>query len=198
MRLLTLCFYCFIIIGCGSSYQNDNSSVMIADGVTFQLISKVPFKHGLRMSQSASVTYQEDSHDLLFQTEVIQDGLTMVGLTPTGTRLFTIQMQQGKIQANGLSAVVDDIKPDYLLADLQLSLWPSEDVGLSLSGAKLLQPSPLKRRLVRNNQTLISIDYSEVPAYKGTISFTHHQRGYSLHIEPVAIETALTQEQQHD
>lgn len=189
MRILILCSYCFFLISCNSSYRTDEQRVALAGGIYFHLIPQIPFENGLQLSQSASVTYQDQSHDLIFQTEILNDRLTMVGLTPTGTRLFTILLQQGQIDANGLSAMVDKIKPQYLLADLQLSLWPVNEVALALDGAEVIQTSALKRTIVRDGEAIVTIEYSETPAYHGRIHFRHHLRGYSLQIEPISVQS---------
>ncbi|AOE50984.1 hypothetical protein KS2013_2280 [Kangiella sediminilitoris] len=162
---------------------------MVAEEVGFSLLSSVPFEDGLRLTQSATAEYNNESHDLIFQTEIRQGNLAMVGLTPTGTRLFTIILKQGEITAEGLSAIVENIKPDYLLADLQLSLWPAAEIQQALSGGKIITAPSGQRLITRNNQPIIQIEYSQQPAYEGTIRFNHLERGYSLYIEPLSIET---------
>lgn len=192
MRLLITLFCACLIISCNSHYHSSEQRVVIAEQVSFELISQVPFTNGLNLTQSATATYQEQSHDLIFQTEIRQGQLAMVGLTPTGTRLFTIIMKDGDINAHGLSAMVDKIKPQYLLADLQLSLWPIQQVQQAIDGGQATQVSPSTRLIKRHGDTIISIEYSQRPAFRGTIHFTHHERGYSLHIEPLSVDIADT------
>jgi hypothetical protein len=163
--------------------------VTIANGVHFDLLSTIPYDTNLRLTQSASATYKDKSHDLIFQTEILQNKLVMVGLTPTGTRLFTIQMDQKTVSAEGVSAMVDKIKPEYLLADLQISLWPLEQIRSNLSNATITQSSPFERVVTNNKDLIISIKYSRANEhFKGTIDFNHHQRQYQIIIEPLQIE----------
>ncbi|WP_223669737.1 DUF3261 domain-containing protein [Kangiella shandongensis] len=195
MRVLICLLLCnALLIGCSSHYRSSQQRVFIAEQVSFELISQVPFSNGLNLTQSATATYQKQSHDLIFQTEIQRGQLAMVGLTPTGTRLFTIILQGGEINAHGLSAMVDKIKPQYLLADLQLSLWPIQQVQQAIKGGQARQVSTSKRVIQRNGETVISVEYSQQPAFHGIIHFTHHERGYSLHIEPLSVDIADTEQ----
>jgi len=188
MRLLNLILILLLLSGCLSKYQNSIEHVSVADTVNYTLLPTIPFSNGLTLTQSATVTYQDESHDLIFHTEITNRQLTMVGLSPTGTRLFTIVMQEGSVNAEGFSSLIDAIKPEYLLADLQLSLWPQDQLNQNLSGAVVKEPRPLTRNVVQANNTIITVHYSEAEYYKGDIQFTHHQRGYNLSLTPLAIE----------
>lgn len=188
MRLLNLTFILLLLTGCLSKYQNTIEHVSVADNVNYTLLPTIPFSNGLTLTQSATVTYQDESHDLIFHTEITNRQLTMVGLSPTGTRLFTIVMQEGSVNAEGFSSLLDSIKAEYLLADLQLSLWPQDQLNQNLSGAVVKEPRPLTRNVVQANNTIITVHYSEAEYYKGDIQFTHHQRGYNLSLTPLAIE----------
>ena len=188
MRLLNLILILLLLSGCLSKYQNSIEHVSVADTVNYTLLPTIPFSNGLTLTQSATVTYQDESHDLIFHTEITNRQLTMVGLSPTGTRLFTIMMQEGTVNAEGFSSMIDAIKPEYLLADLQLSLWPQEQINQNLSGANVEEVDSLTRSLVQNNDTIIIIRYSEEERFKGDIQFTHHQRGYNLSLTPLSIE----------
>ncbi len=187
MRNVVILLLCISIWGCNPSYISDQHRVQIAQDVQFQLIHKLPFEHGLQLLQSAQIDFQGQSRDLLFQTEVRDNRLTMVGLTATGTRLFSIEMNQNQIQARGLPSS-DELKPQYLLADMQLSLWPAELVAKALTGAEVNQINPLERVISHNQQSIIVIRYTEPVYYQGNIEFRHLERGYSLNIELLTIE----------
>ena len=192
MRNVLILFFSLFFFGCTSSYVSKQQTVTIAKGVQFQLIKEHPFENGIELLQSAQVNFKGESHDLLFQTEVTAQTLVMVGLSATGTRLFSIQLSGEQITASGLPTE-DGLKAEYLLADMQLSLWSVSALNQSLSGAQLIQVSPTRRVIVRNNNEIISIDYSHSELYKGQIHFQHLERGYSLLIEPLSII-----ETQHD
>lgn len=188
MRILALAISVFILSGCLSSYHSKHNSVFIAEGMSFELIPSVPFDNGLVLTQSATITYENESHDLIFQTEILKDRLTMVGLTPTGTRIFTIRMQQGFVDAKGFSSLVENIKPEYILADLQLSLWPLEELRGAIQRGTVSQPDKHLRNVDHQGMTVITIVYSDPVAYQGTIEFTHKERGYHLVLSPLSVE----------
>lgn len=101
-------------------------------------------------------------------------------------------MSAGQITASGLPTD-DGLKPEYMLADMQLSLWPASSIKQALSGAELVQPNTTQRLIMRGQKEVIRIEYSHPEFYKGQIHFQHLERGYSLLIEPLSIE-----ESQHD
>ncbi|GAA0208605.1 hypothetical protein GCM10009123_15080 [Kangiella japonica] len=189
LKVIPLLLLSSLLLGaCTSHYQGQNERVLIADNVEFELVSTIPFKNGLTLTQSATVTYNTETHDLIFHTEIRNRTLTMVGLTPTGTRLFTIVTKEGEIRAEGFSSIIESIKPQFLLADMQLSLWPMEQLQANISGAKYLEINALTRQMTTHNKALISIHYSEPDFLQGQIEFTHHQRGYTLSLTPIAVE----------
>lgn len=191
LRFIPLFLLITLLLGaCTSHYQGQNERVLIADSVEFKLLPTIPFKDGLILTQSATVTYDQETHDLIFHTEIRDRTLTMVGLSPTGTRLFTIVTQEGQVRAEGFSSIIESIKPEFLLADMQLSLWPMEQLQANISGAEYLEINAVNRLLKANNSTIISIHYSEPDHLTGQIEFTHQQRGYTLSLTPIAVEYA--------
>lgn len=192
MRLLKLTLLLSLISlllgACTSHYQGNNERVLIANNVDFDLLSTIPFKNGLTLTQSATVTYDKETHDLIFHTEIRNRTLTMVGLTPTGTRLFTIVTKEGNVRAEGFSSIIESIKPEFLLADMQLSLWPMEQLRANIDGAQYLETNALTRQMKVNNTDIISIHYSESEFLQARIEFTHHERGYTLSLTPIAVE----------
>lgn len=190
MRSFLILFLSILFWGCSSTYVSDRQTVSIAQDVDFQLITGHPFTNDFHLLQSAQVNYNNELHDLLFQTEVSEKQLVMVGLSATGTRLFSIQLTAGQITASGLPTD-DGLKPEYLLADMQLSLWPASSINHALSGAELVQPDATQRLIMRDQKEIIRIEYSHPEFYKGRIHFQHLERGYSLLIEPLSIEETL-------
>lgn len=187
MRNLVILLVCLSIFGCNPSYVSNQHKVQIAQDVQFQLIHKLPFEHGLQLLQSAQIDFQDQSRDLLFQTEVRDNRLIMVGLTATGTRLFSIEMNREQIVASGLPTN-NELKPQYLLADMQLSLWPAELVAQALTGAEVHYNNPLERVISHNQQPIVIIRYTEPVHYRGNIEFQHLERGYSLSIELLSLD----------
>jgi len=118
----------------------------------------------------------------------------MVGLTPTGTRLFTIIMHNGIIQADGLSALVEKIQPQYLLADLQISLWPEDSIKAAISAPDQLVANAFQRQIVVDDKAVITIKYDTQPYYQGNIDYHHHQRNYHISISPISISPILVED----
>lgn len=186
MRILITLLSLFLF-ACNPAYYSNKQGVQLANEVTFQLITDIPFDDGLSLLQTAQISFNDQNHDLLFKTEISSQRLVLVGLTPTGTRLFSIQMDEDQITAQGLPDS-EHIKPYYILADLQLSLWTTHLISSALDGATVLHQGPLQRIIMRNDQPIIMINYSNPVYYQGNIHFQHLERGYSLRIEPLSIE----------
>ena len=103
----------------------------------FQLQSPASFGKHYTATQLATINYQDQKHELLFQLEIDPQRLVLVGLTPSGTRLFTIINDHKGIQSEGFKAVVEKVKPEYLLADIQIALWPESRIRNAIQNDKV-------------------------------------------------------------
>ncbi|TQV87854.1 DUF3261 domain-containing protein [Aliikangiella coralliicola] len=196
-KLIILIIAITCLCSCVSRKLADKS-IDISAGVPFSLLTPASLGKQLALTQAAEISFDNNQHELLFQAEITSKKMVVVGLLASGTRLFTIEFDGEKITSEGISKVIEKIKPGYLIADIQLSLWPDKILREHLkqhsdcfkSGqCELLNSNEgNRRRFMKDGEEIISISYRGTPSYKHQLEFKHHLRGYGLKISPLAIE----------
>jgi uncharacterized protein DUF3261 len=183
---------------CGCVHTSGVSSVNIADELVFDLLPPASFGASLLLTQAATLEFGDESHELLFYTEVTQEHISLVGVLPNGTRLFSIIYDGHVIESDGNQDLLGKIAPQYFLADLQLAQWPFMQVAATLAGSNACFGSGecefaesldhLQRSLRRDGQTIIDVQYQEFPHYQGSTVYQHRERAYRLQVETLEIQ----------
>ncbi len=179
------------LTGC-ITQQVDTNGVQIAKGIDIKLMSPQSFAKSISLTQLAQFTVGEEKHELLFQTEITQDKIVIVGLMPSGTRLFSLVYDGVNIESEGYSQLIEKIKPKYLLADMQMSLWPIKKLRAHLNATSscfisdicFIEESAdgLIRKLTNQGNEIISIEYQNKVSYQGKLKFVHNFRGYQIEL----------------
>lgn len=156
--------------------------VTIADGVVMQLL--LP-DSPLSLTQKITATYQNSQHILIMQIEATPQQVVMAGLTPTGTRLFSLSFDGRSIDSWQSPLFRAPFDGSYVLADFELATLDMAMLRQSLPAdvtlAEDMQGHTLTRRL-HNQQGLEVIRIQ----YEGSLTrYCHLERAYCLLIEPL-------------
>jgi hypothetical protein len=76
--------------------------------------------------------------------------------------------------------------PKYILADLQMALWPEIPAADALQIRETQEP-PYVREVLRAGVPVVRVRYETMPAWQGRIDYHHLERGYRLSIHPLQI-----------
>jgi hypothetical protein len=112
-------------------------------------------------------------------------GLTVVGVSATGQRLFTASWDGANIKAERSPFVPQDLAPERVLADMQLALWPLESIRAALrgSGQEVTEPFPGVRRLRRGDRLIAEAHYAGTDPWNGRMWFANFEFDYALTID---------------
>lgn len=173
LLLLLLC-----LTGCLATRPVE--SVSVASGV--ELVLQLP-RQEISRTQTVVASYKGQQHLLLIQTEASPTRLVMAGLTPTGSRLFSVEFDGQTVQSWRSPLFNAPFDGRYLIADFELAQFPLEQLRPALSGPvqlrELQQDGVLRRELADlAGQSLIRIDYRG-----SSMNYCHLQRDYCLQIE---------------
>lgn len=123
-------------------------------------------------------------YTMLFQVEVDQQRLVLVGSSATGNSLFSVEYKQGALNSNVSPLLPAQLDPRYVLADFQLVFWPASAINQQLIGSDYrLVDHPLRRELWQAEELLIAIDYSEQNHWQGLVYFDNKRWDYRYTIE---------------
>jgi len=195
--IITLTFF-LGLTGCATKQLNKNR-IDITKNVDVELLSPQSFGEEISLSQLAEFSVGDNHHELLFQTEITKDKVVVVGLMPSGVRLFSIVYDGTEITSEGYSSLIEKIKPGYLLADMQLSLWPIDEIRNRFkyssecfrSNRCLIKDSTKERyrKLEIEGNEIVSIHYKMGELYRDEIFFYHKARDYSIKLTPLDVYT---------
>ena len=121
------------------------------------------------------------------QVEITNVQVNIVGLTPMGTRLFTIQWDGKEFQFSSLSEDRLPFEPKRILADIQMVLWPrlSKSEGVAVQES---DKAPFYRDIYVDGIKIIHIQYVSPQRGQGESTFHHIEQGYTIHTKMIQIE----------
>lgn len=179
-----------------SSLPREANVVFIDDRLAFHLLSPASFGEHVILTQLVNIRYTQQgeaqSQELLFYSEIGPEAVDVAGLLPDGTRLFSFRYDGNALHTEGRPEILGRLDPQYLLADMQIALWPYAEVRASLAqhndcfavSCELSESADqLRRELHVRDRELIDIRYQGLPHYGYTTHYQHHGRQYALDIE---------------
>lgn len=182
------------LIGCGliGSFkpieQRHTQSVEIAEATYLELMPPSALGVSLALTQSVTTKHVNAEYKMLAQIEIDRNSLIFVGMTPFGQHLFSIEYKNNRYHYDVAPILQDRIKPEYLLADFQLSYWPTKLLQTRLSGG-VIQVVANRRSIYRDDDTkVVDISYEYPGLWSGTVAFKHLERDYSVFVKTLAVE----------
>lgn len=183
--IVFVCLLLSLLSGCVSQSNIDENSVRVSQQGHLRLTTPAAELFGKTFMSHLQVEYGESTHELIMQLELNAQESALVAISPAGLPLFQQSLSaDGKV--SGQSFVpINDLKPQYIFADIQLVHWPLESLQKALTGlsvVELNQGQGKLRRFSNNQQSVIEIHY-----LGEQIIFKHLQRHYQITI------TAMTE-----
>ncbi|HEX5055464.1 MAG TPA: DUF3261 domain-containing protein [Gammaproteobacteria bacterium] len=147
------------------------------------LLPSAVFPRDISVTQSVAISGRYNERFLL-QTEVSPAGLSMVGLTGFGQKLFELEYQGDVLTVHPTPFLPGSLVPEKLLADFQLIYWPGVQLHELLmgTGVEMLETAS-QRRLRRGDSTIIDIAYSPARAIENSLVYRNLEEGYDMRIE---------------
>lgn len=174
--------------GCASRPEPENRA-FLAPGTSL-LLPAPTLARPLYRQQLLSASSKEGQHQLLTVLEADGHRLTLVGLTPSGIRLFKVSYDGEKIGSERLSSLLGGaaLPPvSQVLADVMLSYWPLAAWQPRLPAGWRLEDEGMVRRLLDPDGKLVSeIFYREQAGEREPVRLVQHAFDYQLQMERLA------------
>lgn len=174
--------------GCASRPEPENRA-FLAPGTSL-LLPAPTLARPLYRQQLLSASSKEGQHQLLTVLEADGHRLTLVGLTPSGIRLFKVSYDGEKISGERLSSLLGGaaLPPvSQVLADVMLSYWPLAAWQPRLPAGWRLEDEGMVRRLLDPDGKLVSeIFYREQAGEREPVRLVQHAFDYQLQMERLA------------
>ena len=160
--------------------------VRIADRLDFKLRPPETFGQTLSVLQRIEAQHGERIFETLVQLEINPEQVILVGFTSVGVRTFTVRWSGTELITEALAGVDMPFGPKYILADLQIALWPEIPAADALQIRETQEP-PYVREVLRAGVPVVRVRYETMPVWQGRIDYHHLERGYRLSIHPLQI-----------
>ena len=177
-KISTLLFILFIT-GCAT--VQPVKKISIATGIDMQLLMPT---ENISLTQKISARYKQDSHLLIMQIQASSQKIVMAGLTPTGTRLFSLSFDGQTIENWQSPLFTAPFDGSFVLADFELATLDITALRNALPAnvtlTETVQSPVARERSLLNAQgkTIIRIEYQGESTH-----YCHLERDYCLRIE---------------
>lgn len=188
--LLPLCLCASLLSACASppTAVPDNRAFLTQE--TRLVLPAPTLAQPLYRQQLLSARTQGGEHQLLTVLEADGRQLTLVGLTPSGIRLFRVSYDGEAIRTEQLSSLLGGttLPPvAQVLADVMLSYWPIQSWQPQLPRGWQLKDEGMVRRLRDPKGTLVSeIFYQDIAGEREPVRLVQHAFDYQLQMEKLA------------
>ncbi len=111
--------------------------------------------------------------------------MSVIGLNAMGVRLFTLRYDGKSVSAEKSFGLPEELKPEFLIADLQFVFWPltSLEGPLRAAGYEVSESTPGTRRLRRGDRLIAEAHHTGPDPWAGRAWLVNLEYGYSLQIE---------------
>lgn len=168
-------------------------AIVIPDAGSYELLPSAVFARSMAITQSVTIS-GKNPQQFLLQTEVEPEGLSMVGLTGFGQKLFELQYVRNTLNVKKTPFLPGSLVPEKLLADFQLIYWPAallrqlfRDSSIEL--LETVSEQGQQRLLRQGTATLVEILYQPSPGIEHGLVYRNPRQGYTMHIEVLSTVT---------
>jgi hypothetical protein len=116
--------------------------------------------------------------------EIDTERIDLVGLA-WGRRVLSLHYDGKSLETWRDPMVGKGLRGEDVLEDLQLTLWPIEQICLALPTGWRIEEKGLRRTLYLEDEPVTVIEYSAQPRWSGTIELTNLRYRYRLTIHSV-------------
>jgi hypothetical protein len=129
--------------------------------------------------------YGKEEISLDCVVNVDAEHLTVIGLLPSGPRVFTVGYDGRQVSMEKSRNIPETLHPELLLNDLQLAFWPRDALQAALEKTpwRVTEPDPRTRRLTRNSRLVSEVHYATADPWTGRVWLVNFERGYSITID---------------
>ena len=114
--------------------------------------------------------------------------IEVLALTALGQRAISVAWDGKDWKVETAPMVPSALKPEWMLTDLQLALWPLPvlQAAYHAAGWEVTEPGGGVRRLRHNGQLIAEVDYADADPWHGRYWISNFRFDYALAIEAEA------------
>lgn len=156
------------------------------------LLAPATLQQSIQLNQTLQSNYRDEQYQLVIAAKVTAQNLIMIGLSPEGQRLFTLNYDGITLHQNNLPAIAEKLNSERILHLFQLSYWPRKILQSTYGEDYQIIDKFNQRRLMHNGSEIITIDYAndnnhdingnQETRLRGSITIIDHQQELEINI----------------
>ena len=140
-------------------------------------------------TQAVEVTRDGTTQAFVARLESDAARLVLAGVAPAGPRLFRLERTAAGVTAEASELVPRELRPEYVLADLELAFAPLEALRVAFQGTEwTLEETARTRTLRRGGEVVAVVRRAADDAWAGPVEVESLRFGYRLRVETVERE----------
>ncbi len=141
--------------------------------------------------QILRAAFGEHEATLRSVVHVTPQQIEVVVLTALGQRAMSVTWDGKDWQVETAPMVPSGLRPESLLADVQLALWPlpALQAAYHAAGWEVSEPGGGVRRLRHDGRLVAEVDYADADPWQGRYWISNFRFGYSLAVEAEAAQS---------
>jgi len=191
--IIVVIYFVFqITSGCSTKPLKPSTShvdILINENLAFLLLPAFAAEKNFSLTQIVQIKYAKKHYDFITRLEIANHSFKLVGLTGMGVKLFTINSVDGDYKFETSPLLGSELNLAYLLADLQLTYWPVDQLNPPLQNHHAHIEAYTQQRLIfHHNEPIINIQFSSPDRWNKNIIFKHLKRNYTVTINTIEME----------
>jgi hypothetical protein len=162
-----------LLAGCATTPPQARLGLKLAPAALGESIS---------VQQHLKVERAGRTDDLDVALQVEPDAIDVVGLA-FGQRVLTMRYDGKELTSWRHFMLPAQVRPDDILEDMQLTLWPAEAIAAALPAGWRVADQANSRTLYLADQPIMRIAYSGMPRWSGTVVLENLRYQYKLTIQ---------------
>ncbi len=148
-----------------------------------------PLGPARRIVQQITAVWADGQESLLAVLELDAQHIAMAGLSNDGLSLFNLTYDGRTVVSDKSPLLPESVKPEFILADLQLVYWPIDLLQKNLPAGWRLEQNDKKRLLTVRNNKQIEVNYlSPDPVWPKIVELVNFHYHYRLHIKTLSYD----------
>lgn len=180
-----------VLIGCltACSPSLKTKDLSFAKGVRVDLPPVGAFEHPIGATHQLEVQNLGQVYRFPAQVEIEKDSVVIVGLTPVGSRAFSLVYDGSTMTYDAIPFFNLPLEPDDFLLAYILAVWPKDVLAENLQHQGLrLAKAEKYWHIYRDEQPLVRYFERELESGKTQLTLQHLQKGYWLKVKTLQWE----------
>ncbi len=177
----------------GCAWLQPDGSAPLPGGGWWRPLSPALLAADFDALQRIDFTFGDRRAVWLFSLEKHGERLALVATTPDGTALFQLLQQGGDVTITPSPLLPPQWRPEVVLMELQLALWPRDAIAANLPDALQWQSTPNGFALHRGDTIEIEIERAAIEPWRQPVTLTQRRWNYHYRVTPLEFEPRAPQ-----